>query len=189
MGVIAPVRPHPVHEVEAEDATLVAQALGGNERAFAQLYRRHARYSAGIVYRLMGSDAELEDVIQEGFVEASRALASLDDPAQFRSWLARIIVRRVHKRLARRRRFRWLLGSISDVTPKVSDPRDRESIDSLYEVLEQVTPKLRIPWTLHVIEGQTLPDVATLCKTSLATVKRRIAEAGTLIERRLHGRG
>ena len=90
-----------------EDAPLVAQALAGNDRAFSQLYRRHARYAAGIVYRLMGSDAELEDVIQEGFVDASRALASL-------------------------------------------------------------------------------PDVAALCEVSLATVKRRIAEAEAVIERRTH---
>jgi RNA polymerase sigma-70 factor (ECF subfamily) len=174
----------PVQEVVPDDATLVAQALAGNERAFSQLYRRHARYAAGVVYRLMGSDAELEDVIQEGFVDASRALASLQDAADFRPWLARIVVRRVHKRLARRRRFRWLVGAVFDVAPKVSDPRDREPADTLYELLDQVAPKLRIPWMLHMIEGETLPNVASICNVSLATVKRRIAEADALIERR-----
>jgi RNA polymerase sigma-70 factor, ECF subfamily len=174
-----------VHEVVADDATLVGQALSGNERAFSQLYRRHARYVAGVVYRLMGSDSELEDVIQEGFVDASRALSSLQDPNGFRPWLARIVVRRVHKRLARRRGFRKLLSSVVEVAPKVSDPRDRESVDALYQVLDQIDPKLRIPWMLHVVEGETLPDVATICNTSLATVKRRIAEAASTIERRL----
>jgi len=179
-------RTAPLHEVAPDDATLVAQAIAGNERAFATLYRRHARYVAGVVYRLMGSDAELEDVVQEGFVDASRALSSLNDPSGFRPWLARIVVRRVHKRLARRRRWRFLMGAVKEVTPAVSDPKVRERVDALYEILGALDPKLRIPWTLHVIEGETLPDVATLCETSLATVKRRIAEASGIIERRLH---
>jgi RNA polymerase sigma-70 factor (ECF subfamily) len=176
----------PLHEVAPDDATLVAQAIDGNERAFATLYRRHARYVAGVVYRLMGSDAELEDVVQEAFIDASRALSSLNDPGGFRSWLARIVVRRVHKRLARRRRWRWLLGAVADVVPKVSDPAVRERVDVVYEALDAIAPQLRIPWTLHVIEGQTLPEVAAICEVSLATVKRRIADASAIIERRLH---
>lgn len=175
-----------MQEVVPDDATLVAQALAGNDRAFAALYRRHARYTAGIVYRLLGSDAELEDVVQEAFVDASRALASLQEPAGFRAWLARIVVRRVHKRLAKRRRFRFLVGALEHVTPTSSDPAHRESVDALYRVLGDLPPKLRVPWTLHVVEGETLPDVANMCETSLATVKRRIAEASALIERRLH---
>lgn len=179
-------RSAPLQEVVPEDDVLVAQALAGNDRAFASLYRRHARYVAGVVYRLMGSDGELEDVVQEAFVDASRALASLEDPAGFRPWLARIAVRRVHKRFARRRRFRWLLGSVAEVQPTSSNPSEREPVDALYDVLKNIDPKLRIPWTLHVIEGETLPEVAVLCNVSLATVKRRIAEAAALIERRLH---
>lgn len=181
-----PARANPVQEVVPDDATLVAQALAGNDRAFAALYRRHARYVAGVVYRLLGSDAELEDVVQEAFVDASRALASLQEPAGFRAWLARIAINRVHKRFARRRRWRWLTGALEHVAPKVSDPATRAKVDALYEALEALPPKLRVPWTLHVVEGETLPEVATLCEISLATVKRRIAEASTLIDRRLH---
>ena len=175
-----------VQEVVADDATLVAQAIDGNERAFALLYKRHARYVAGIAYRLLGSDADLDDVVQEAFVDASRALASLDDPAGLRPWLARIVVRRIYKRLARRRHFRWLLGAVEHVAPRVSDPAQREPVMALYRVLETMTPKLRVPWTLHVVEGQTLPEVAANCETSLATIKRRVTEASAMIERRLH---
>lgn len=168
-----------------EDDALVREALAGNDRAFSTLYRRHARYVAGVVYRLLGSDADLDDLVQEAFLDASRALDTLNDPADFRPWMARIVVRRVYKRLGRRRRFRWLLGAVSDVAPRVSNPADREVVTALYRVLESLSPSLRIPWTLHVVEGQTLPEVAATCETSLATVKRRIAEASTLIERRM----
>ena len=172
--------------VVAEDATLVAQARGGDDRAFATLYRRHARYIAGVVYRILGNDAEVDDVLQEAFCDAIGGLRGLREPSEFRAWMVRIAVRRVQRRISRRRRWHWLLGAAEQVTPTVSDPRMRQRVHELYEVLHTVPPKFRIPWILHVIEGETLPDVSRLCDISLATAKRRIAEAEARVDRRLH---
>jgi RNA polymerase sigma-70 factor, ECF subfamily len=172
-------------EDAAGDAVLVADAALGSDRAFAALYRRHARYVAGVVYRILGSDAELDDVVQETFCDASNALGSLKDPAGLRAWLARIAVRRIHKRLAKRRRWRWFVGQAEHMIPTVSDPAMRQAVDALYEALDDLPPKLRIPWTLHTLEGETLPDVASACEISLATAKRRIAQAAERIERKL----
>jgi RNA polymerase sigma-70 factor (ECF subfamily) len=171
--------------VAADDAALVAQARAGNDRAFETLYRRHVRYVAGVTHRLLGNDAEVDDVLQETFLDAAGALRGLRDPGEFRSWIARIAVRRVYRRLARRRRWRWLRAAVEVVTPNASDPHTRQRVHELYEALGALPAKLRVPWTLHVIDGETLPDVARLCDTSLATVKRRIAEAGARVERRL----
>jgi RNA polymerase sigma-70 factor (ECF subfamily) len=172
--------------VVSDDATLVAQACAGDDRAFATLYRRHARYVAGVVYRLLGNDAEVDDVMQESFCDAAGALRGLREPGEFRSWIVRIAVRRVYRRIGRRRRWHWLIGAAELVTPTVSDPRMRQRVHELYEALDTLPPKFRVPWILHVIEGETLPDVSRLCDISLATAKRRIAEAGARVERRLH---
>ena len=80
--------------------------------------------------------------------------------------------------MARKRRWRWLQAAAEEVAPHVSDPHIRQRVQELYEALEALPAKLRIPWTLHVMEGETLPDVARLCDISLATAKRRIAVAG-----------
>jgi RNA polymerase sigma-70 factor (ECF subfamily) len=174
-------------EVVADDATLVAQAIEGDERAFATLYRRHARYVAGIAYRLLGKDSEVDDVLQEAFVDAANALRGLEEPSEFRAWVARITVRRVHKRIGRRRRWAWLVGAAEEVTPSSTDPHTRQRVFELYDALHTLPAKLRVPWILHVIEGETLPSVAKLCDVSLATAKRRIAEAGARVDRRLNG--
>ncbi len=185
-----PSHPHPHPSgVVPDDATLVAQALAGNERAFASLYRRYARYVAGVAYRILGSDAELDDVVQEAFCDASNALASLKEGDSFRPWLARITVHRIHKRLARRRRWRWLQGEVTVVAPQVSDPRERARVDALYEQLDTLSADIRVPWMLHFIEGETLPDVARICAVSLATAKRRIAKATARIDGGLHATG
>jgi len=68
----------------------------------------------------------------------------------------------------------------------VSEPRVGARIEDLYEALEALPPKARIPWVLHCIEGETLPDVAVMCDVSLATVKRRIASASAHVNRKLH---
>ena len=176
----------PVSAVVPDDATLIAQAAAGDDRAFALLYKRHARYVAGVVYRLAGNDADLEDVVQEAFCDAAAALRSLRDPAGLRPWLARIAVRRLYSRFRRLRRWRWLVGATRKIAPASSDPRARARVDHLYEVLDGLRLTLRTPWVLHVIEGETLPDVAQICGVSLATAKRRIAEAEAQIDRRLH---
>src|SRR5688572_19966054 len=101
-------RPQPLSAVPVDDAVLVEQARRGDDRAFATLYRRHARYVAGVGYRITGNDAELDDILQEAFTDAACALDDLREPSGFRAWLVMIVVRRVHKRLAKRRRFRFL---------------------------------------------------------------------------------
>jgi RNA polymerase sigma-70 factor, ECF subfamily len=171
-----------LHEIVHDDGVLLAQAAGGSDRAFTQLYRRYARYVAAVAYRVMGSDAEIDDVVQEAFLDAARSLDSVREVAGLRAWLGRITVRRVHKRLARRRRFRWLLREQQNTAIAVSDPSLRTRVTDLYRALDGLSPKMRIPWVLHNVEGETLPDVAAMCDISLATAKRRIAVAAAHVE-------
>jgi RNA polymerase sigma-70 factor (ECF subfamily) len=172
-----------VTPVADDDATLVDRARRGDDGAFAALYRRHARYVAGVAYRILGSDGEVDDVVQETFVDAANGLSKIEDPARLRGWLAAIAVRRVHRRLARRARMRWLGLELGRLGRPFSEPKDRERVDALYETLDRLSPKLRVPWVLSQIEGESLPEVARLCDVSLATVKRRVARAEERIRR------
>jgi RNA polymerase sigma-70 factor (ECF subfamily) len=167
-----------------DDATLVARAASGDDRAFGLLYRRHARYVAGVAFRLLGDESELDDVVQETFVDAHDALASIREGASLRGFLATIAARKVARRIGKRQRQRWLASRLGWLAPRSdSQPVEGEAF-ALYQVLETVSVERRIPWTLHVVEGMTLPEVASTCEVSLATVKRRIAEASALLEKR-----
>lgn len=170
-----------------DDAVLVDRILRGDRPAFRELYGRHSRYVAGVVFRLMGDDADLEDIVQDTFVRAAERLSTLHTPAQVRPWLVTIAVRLAQSRMTRRRRRTWLRQQFTRAAPTVSDPRDRAPADELYSALDQIPDKLRIPWILARVEGQRLEDVACACGISLATVKRRIADAQTRLDRRLGG--
>jgi RNA polymerase sigma-70 factor, ECF subfamily len=182
------VRQAPLREVAPSDEVLVARVRGGSEDAFRQLYFRYARYIAGVVVRMMGDDLELEDVVQDTFVRAAERIDSLRSPAHVRPWLVTIAVRYARERLGRRRRRGLLRQEASHHFPTMSDPRDRARADDLYAALDQLPEKYRIPWFLARIEGEKLEDVAIACGISLATVKRRIQEAQTRLDRRLEVR-
>ena len=166
------------------DAVLVAEARD-DEQAFAALYERHASTIARVVYRILGSDADVDDVVQETFIDARAILHRLQDARALRAWLITIAVRRVHRLLRKRRRRAFLFSCFAQFSAKVSDPRDAQRVDDLYDALADLPPELRVPWTLARIEELTLSEVAAACEVSLATVKRRLAAADERIERRL----
>jgi RNA polymerase sigma-70 factor (ECF subfamily) len=168
-----------------DDALLVERAKRDDEAAFRALYARHSHYIAGVVYRLLGDDAELDDVVQETFVDAAGGIAALEEPASLRRWLVVVAVRKVKTLLARRRRRSWFRWALAELSPKASDPSDRQRVDELYDALDRLPVKLRVPWVLSRIADEPLPEVAAMCDTSLATVKRRIAEAEERLKRRL----
>jgi len=168
-----------------DDAALVARALSDDGAAFTALYRRHARYVAGVVHQLLGNDAELDDVLQETFLDAKNGLSEIADGAAVRRWLVVIAIRRAHRLLARRRIRRFYASKVAEISPRASDPRDARAADDLYEALDRLPVKLRIPWILTRIGAMPLEHAADVCEVSLATVKRRIAEADVRIERRL----
>lgn len=174
--------------VPEPDAALVARAASGDQRAFAQLYRRHARYVASVAFRMLGDASELDDVVQETFVICLKSLSRLQQPERLRAWLVTIAVRRVQRRLSARVRRRWLGVEVGLVSPSASDPQLSREVSELYRSLEQLSPKLRVPWTLSRVEGGSLEEVAAWCEISLATVKRRLARADEYLKRRMeHG--
>lgn len=153
------------------------------------VYRRYCRYVAAVILRLNGRPTEVEDLVQDVFLEAAGGIERLRDPEAIKGWLATIAVRTVRRRLRLRRTWRFLgldrdAGEAMLIDPRVS-PADRTLLRAVYEVLDDLPVQDRLAFTLHIIEGETLEAVAKLCGCSLATAKRRIARAQRVIEQRL----
>lgn len=177
---------HRVLEVPASDGVLVERIRGGDERAFFTLYTRYARFVASIAFRLIGDNSEVDDVVQETFVALDKSIQKLQDPERVKSWLAIVATRMVRKRLRKRSRRRWLAREAEEMIPMRSNPSDKERVELLYQALGKLSPRLRIPWAIHRIEGATLPETAERCGVSLATIKRRISSAAEKLQQHLH---
>jgi RNA polymerase sigma-70 factor, ECF subfamily len=162
---------------DSQARELLTRAQAGEPAAVRALYGAHARYIAGVVHRMLGSDADVDDVVQDTFLDGLDALSQLKEPRALRGWLATIAVRRVHRLLTRRRRRRVLLGFFAHFVAQRSDPAAAAPAFDLYEALDSLPVELRVPWMLARVEGWLLPEVAHSCGVSLATIKRRLRDA------------
>ncbi len=167
-------------------------AVGGEEVRPAEpaglddVFRRYSPYVAAIALRLLGRDDEVDDVVQDVFLEAVRGIHSIRDAGAVKGWLATVTVRVVRRRL-RMRRLKAMFG-FDDVT-YIDEPvapgasaDQRALLSRVYGVLDHMAVEPRIAWVLRHIEGEKLEDVAALTGCSLATAKRRIFVAQSAIE-------
>jgi RNA polymerase sigma-70 factor (ECF subfamily) len=181
---VDPLRPGSL-ALALDDTALAARAKSDDTAAFTALYLRYARYIAGVAFQLLGDDAEVDDIVQETFVDAREGLSGLEEPAAIRRWLVVIAIRRVRRLLGRRRIRRWYARRVAEVTPRASDPREVSSVEELYDALDRLPDKLRVPWILTRIGDMALDHAADACDVSVATLKRRVALADERLARRL----
>jgi RNA polymerase sigma-70 factor (ECF subfamily) len=90
--------------MEVDDAVLVALARAGDQDAFRGLVERHSRAVFRLAYRMTGNEMDAEDVVQEAFLKAYRALAQFESKSQFGSWLHRIVANCAYDALRSRAR-------------------------------------------------------------------------------------
>jgi RNA polymerase sigma-70 factor (ECF subfamily) len=183
---------HSEHTVTREPpngtAMHVVQADQGTA-SLDEVYRRYCRYVAAVILRLDGQSNEVDDLVQDVFVEAARGIRGLREPEAIKGWLATIAVRTVRRRLRMRRLWRFFgldhdTGTAGLVDPAAS-PVDRLLLRAVYGVLDGLPVDDRLAFALHTIEGEKMEAVAKLCGCSFATAKRRVARAQRAIEEKL----
>ena len=148
---------------------------------FDDVFRRYAPYVGALVLRLIGRPGDVDDVVQDVFMQAHRDLARLRDPAALRPWLRRITVRRarrwLRKRWVRRRSRESDIDTHTDLVDAAASPEERAEIVRVYALLDRLPRDERLVWALRFIEGETLESIAGLLGASISTVQRRLRAA------------
>ncbi len=174
-----------------QDDELVASAREGDERAFDELVSRHARRVYALVVRLVVDRTAAEDVAQETFVRAWRALPSFRGDAQFSTWLYRIAVNEANRLLAREARREFV--SYEDVMAQVPDlsadvPARAESSETrrlLESLLAELPGHYRAAVVLRDVEGFTNEEAADLLGLDLRNFKSRLHRGRMVLRHRL----
>ena len=190
MGVLVS-RALPIKASEAlGDEELVRRALTGDRWGREMLYRRHAGSLLALTVRLLANRGEAEEIVQDTFVTAFEQLGTLREPGAVRAWLGQIAVNLVRRRFRRARLTRFLgldRGADDATLEALADPGvssdQRAELALVDRLLRRMKPALRLAWMLRRVEGLELGEVALLCGCSLATAKRRIAEAEAIVDR------
>lgn len=155
---------------------LLAQA--GDREAFDHLLRLVQEPLYGYISSLVGNRALAEDILQEVFILIYRKLRWLREPELFRPWAYRIASREAFKYIKRERR--WAESSVDEsaLAELPSPPRDaltNEFIESLPQLVAQISPASRAVIVLHYLHEMPLGEIATVLGLSLGTVKSRLA--------------
>jgi len=161
----------------------------GDDRTLGGIYRQYGRYVAAVILRLQGRTTDLEDLVQDVFLEASRGIARLREPGAIKGWLATIAVRTVRRRL-RRQRARRFFGldagaGYENVVDPAASPVDRVLIATIFRVLDEMPVEDRIAFSLRYVQGETVEKVAELTGCSIATANRRIFRTLAVVEKRM----
>lgn len=168
---------HPEH-VSESDTELVRALRAGESEAAGRLYDRHASGVHGMVHRLVGPEAELDDIVQEVFIYALSSIDKLREPAALKSWLLGIAVGKVRAHVRNRWRRRWLRFLPHEQVPEPAVPIDdphAELVREVCSILDDMPTEERIALIVHRIEGLSIHEAAEACGMSLSTFKRRFA--------------
>jgi RNA polymerase sigma-70 factor, ECF subfamily len=166
---------------EGDETALVAAMCSGRLDAGAAFYDRHVQAIHALVFRLMGPDGEIDDVVHDVFVRALESLPRLREPAALRSWLFGIAVRAVGIRFQKRSRQRWLRFMAPEDVPEMAavpaaaSSELGEALGDVYAILRGMDADERIALVLRRVEGMSLEDAAAATGMSLATFRRRLA--------------
>jgi RNA polymerase sigma-70 factor (ECF subfamily) len=163
------------------DAELLALARRGDFAVAASAaYDRFSEDVNRLVWRVLGADAEHDDVVHQVFVQIISGLSKVRDPEMLRAWMASVCVKTVRTEIRRRRVRRFFHvgdAGITRIAAPVEDHEARELLEKVYVLLDTMPDNERIAFALRYIDERPLVEVAEACSCSLATIKRRLSKA------------
>jgi RNA polymerase sigma-70 factor (ECF subfamily) len=172
------------------DEDLVARAMEGDVDAYAALVERYYGSCARIARRMLRNDADAQDVVQNAFFRAFRAIGRFDRGRVFRVWLFTILVNQCRtaatSRRRRERRFSDDEVSLRDAV----DQRTAASIDESHLVTKAVDalePLLREAFVLKYVEELEYSEMAAITGASISALKMRVKRACEALRPKLEG--
>jgi RNA polymerase sigma-70 factor (ECF subfamily) len=188
----------PAAGVEQSDLELVRRAQRNERGAFDLLVLRYQHKVVKLVARLLRDQTEAEDVAQEAFVKAYRALGSFRGDSAFYTWLYRIAVNTARNAIASRQRRPLdyeselseseqsaLASKLRHTDTPEANVLSEEIRTTVNQAIEQLPEDLRTAIVLREVEGLSYEEIAAAMDCPVGTVRSRIFRAREAIDRSL----
>jgi len=184
---------------DASDLSLVRRVQRGERGAYDLLVLKYQHKVVKLVMRYLRNPADAEDVAQEAFVKAYRALPQFRGDSAFYTWLYRIAINTAKNALAARERnpvsYEFDLSGndeSSDMVSRLKDPETPEGLalteeirDTVNHAISELPEDLRTAIVLRELEGMSYEEIAASMDCPVGTVRSRIFRAREAIDRRL----
>lgn len=181
------------------DQQLVERAQAGDKRAFELLVIKYQRKVERLLSRLIRDQAEIEDVTQEAFIKAYRALANFRGDSAFYTWLYRIAVNTAKNYLmSQGRRAPTSTGydaeeaegfedatGLRDIATPDAQLMSKQIAQIVNATIDKLPEELRTAITLREIEGLSYEEIAQIMDCPIGTVRSRIFRAREAVAEQL----
>lgn len=176
-------------DVVTDESQIIARAAKGDTASFRVLYQRHRGDVARLVYRMLSGSPDVDDVVQEVFVQVFRSLKDFRGQSKFSTWVHRVAVNVVlmHRRAARSRPT-YTEELPPEHTPDATgvlpdeDAERRSRVRVFAKLLDQLAEKKRTVFVLHELEGISPQEIATIVGAPVLTVRTRLFYARRELE-------
>ncbi len=181
-----------------EDKQLVERVQKGDKRAFDLLVLKYQSRILSLVFRFIQEPHESQDVAQEAFIKAYRALGGFRGESAFYTWLYRIAVNTAKNHLVARGRRPPTQGTDAEEAEFFDGEHRLKNIDSPERMLlrdevektvqhsiSKLPEDLRVALTLREYEGMSYEDIATVMQCPVGTVRSRIFRAREAVDKAL----
>ena len=174
---------------EYEDVDLVKASQDGMLAAFDELIQRYQQRVYATVYHMTSSHEDADDLTQESFIKAYKALKRFKGESSFYTWIYRIAVNRTINFLKQRKRKSYhmslndmdmqvekhadLLMFISDNTPR-RDLRLNELQEKMNEAMQKLSQTHRLTVALHDVQGMSHEEIGKIMDCNTGTVRSRL---------------
>jgi RNA polymerase sigma factor (sigma-70 family) len=188
IAVKAPSNPPVISLGQADERKLVKRAQGGDLCAYDELVRRYQERVYATVYHMTANHEDANDLAQDAFIKAYRALNSFKGDSSFFTWVYRIAVNKTINFLKQRKKRTQmslndldfnaehdpdLIALISDKTPR-RDLGLAELQGKLNEAMQKLSDTHRLVVTLHDVQGMSHDEISKVMDCNTGTVRSRL---------------
>ena len=189
----------PVNPERAIDQKLVEKAQQGDKKAFGILVEKYNKKLTRLLSRMVRDQSEIEDIVQDSFIKAYRAINNFRGDSAFYTWLYRIGINTAKNHLVSLGRRPKAMDSveIEDIenfedghelrnleTPETS-MMTNEIVTTVNETIEMLPDDLRQAITLREMDGLSYDEIAAIMECPIGTVRSRIFRAREAISEKL----
>ncbi|HNV26410.1 MAG TPA: sigma-70 family RNA polymerase sigma factor [Nitrospira sp.] len=175
-----------------DEARLIARSQQQDHEAFGQLVDRHASVIVNLAYRMVGNRADAEDLAQDAFLAAFKALPTFRADSKFSTWLYRIAANKCKDWLRAKHPPAVELDDNEALAAHVVEPHTPERLLSqqqvaqqLDEAIQRLPPLYREAFVLKHIEGLSYEDMQDLLGVNADTLKMRVYKGRVQLSREL----
>lgn len=171
--------------LRADDTALAARCARGDRVAQRQLFQQTRAAVHRTLYRVLGSNQEIEDLLQESYLAVFRSIGSYGGRSSVLTWCCSVAAHTAISFLRRRRATPMAVIDMPSLAPGADRiVRARAAVVRLYAALDRIDPVQRVAFTLAVVDGRPLAEVAELTDASLSAVKTQVWRARKALDKR-----